>query len=117
METRLISISHWGMHKVPVTKATKAFIERQVIATNLTNMPTDEESYWTVSIEMDDPVDADFDTWGESVEYVQERLGERLAEDKHAKASLDCEFLRFYYNDDLERVVVEASDFEVTLED
>ena len=117
METQLISLSHWGMHEVPVTAATKAFIERQLIANNLTNMPTDEECYWTVRIEMDDPVDADFDTWGEAVEYVQERLGEGLAEDKHANASLDCEFMRFYYNDDLERVVVETSDFEVTLED
>lgn len=117
MKNQLISLSHWGMHEVPVTPATKAFIERQVEATNLTNMPTDEECYWTVRIEMDDPVDADFDTWGEAVEYVQERLGERLAEDKHANESLDCEFLRFYYNNDLERVVVETFAYEVTLED
>ena len=115
MKNQLMSLSHWGMHEVPVTPATKAFIDRQVIATNLANIPADEECYWTVRIEMDDPVDVDFDTWGEAVEYVQERLGERLAEDKHAKASLDCKFIRFYYNDDLVRVVVETFDDEVTL--
>lgn len=115
METQLISLSHWGMHEVLVTPATKAFIERQVIATNLTNMPTDEECYWTVRIEMDDPVDADFDTWGEAWEYVQEFIGQRLADDKRAEDYADCEFIRFYYDDDLERVVVETFDDEVTL--
>lgn len=116
MTTQLLSISHWGMHEVPVTSATKAFIERQVIATNLANIPADEECYWTVRIEMDDPVDVDFDTWGEAYEYVQEVIGERLAEDKRADDFADCEFIRFYYDDYLERVVVETFDDEVTLE-
>ena len=32
METQLVSLSHWGLHEVPVTAATEAFIERQLIA-------------------------------------------------------------------------------------
>lgn len=116
METQLISLSHWGLHEVQVTSATEAFIERQVIATNLANIPTDEECYWTVRIEMDDPVDVDFDTWGEAYEYVQERMGESLSEYGYAINAWDCEFIRFYYNDDLERVVVETFEEEVRLE-
>lgn len=113
MKNQLISLSHWGMHEVPVTPATKAFIERQVIATNLANMPTDEECYWTVRIDMDDPVDADFATWVEAYDYVQEGIGERLAEDKRADDFADCEFIRFYYDDELEKIVVETFEEEV----
>lgn len=98
MKTQLVSISHWGMHEVQVTSATKAFIEQESFRMNLINKPKDAELLWAVEIELDGMFPRAFKTLEEANQAVQswfyeqrENYGEEIPE-----ATLI--FSQFYYN-------------------